>query len=690
MCNATVTSPASDAYCPATAPSARALCVGGCCASSGRCVSSACSLAGLGGEVQNVICNGLNAAGGVGYSAACAGLGCRLAVPGCATDLIGGSCVGTVVNLTAASGAAGSPGAALVGLPCLDVMPTTTAATTTSASSSNAHVSGLWTACNCALAVGTAPVGGGNSTSSPPSTATPASAAGGNSTFLLSPLRRIGRLVDKFESTNISTIVEAAFDVPFAIAGDVRAAVAAAESKVKALTLPKLPAANVTRALALIGRLVARSNETVDTGTTSDAVGAGGTMVGSPVAFLADVVRGASAVAAATNSTNPLGNLLGSLASKAGNATARPLVGLRNLVGAFLPGDAPAAQKADLLASVLSLLSAGNKALPAAELVGVVSKLVAVAAPEGSLADDVARIASGFKMPVNVTGLGAALTAAAAQGRAAATSAGVDLAATFRKLLERTNVSSLAESATAAGVWGLIYGAGAVTMGAEAVLVGSQVIKGFTSVFAPGAGRTATNTTSTSSNTTTSTGSSTSVLQGLLNSAANLVPFLQTSAAAGAAAAANASSATSSNFFNTFMALLNHASGTGAPSGSVQSVLTLDNLQKLAAAAGNIAPLLQALGANTTAPAPSAGGVTSSSTANVLLSLLTGVGAGSGSATGGVGAAVGAGGVSLATLGEALSVAGKLAPIIGALSSSVGTGDMTAFSQSVQSFLETL
>lgn len=715
MCNASETSLAADAYCPATAPLTRAACASGCCVSSGRCGSSACALAGLGGEVPNTVCYGLNRPGGVGFTAQCTNLGCKLAVPGCTTDLLGGSCVGTVTNLTAAAGAPGAPGAALLGYPCLDVTPSSAALTAVGADAAGAaglYVKGLWTVCNCFLAQATAPV---FNSSSPSSTVSSASA---NSTTTaaarLSGLLHKFDAVAKFDVTNLTALVEAAFDIPFEVAASVRTAVSAAEAKAaKLLVLPKLPPANATRALALIGRLVARGGETVDAGTSSDAAGATGAALTSPFSFLSDLVRGAGAVSAAANSTNPLGALLGALAPRS-SATAgltNPLAGLRNLVAAFLPGDAPVADKADLLSSVLSVLSSGSKAAPAAELVGVVAKLVAVAAPDGSLADDVAKIAANFKMPslsgigsggANGTGLVEALVTAAQEGRAAARGAGVDLAGVFGKLYGFATkgiaaataalgnstaitslgggglggVGSLGGSVGAAGLASLLAGAEAFTQGATTLSGASNVVKAFTNLFGGSAPATTTTTT-----TTTPAANSTSTLQGLLNAAANLVPFLQTASAAGTAVSTPTATASDAGVFNTFLALVNAASGSPAASGSLSSVLTLSNLQKLASAAGQVSPLLQALGANTTATATTGGGVTSSAAANALLSLLKG-GAGS--------SPFGAGGVSLATLGQALSVAGQLAPVIGALSTSVGSGDMTAFTRSVQSFLETL
>jgi hypothetical protein len=102
-------------------PFIKRTCVGGCCASSGRCASTSCGGAGIGKEVANTMCYGLNAPGAIGVSAKCAGLACWLAVPGCTSSQQTGACVGTVVDFYGTVATTNAAGAAMVGYPCLDV-----------------------------------------------------------------------------------------------------------------------------------------------------------------------------------------------------------------------------------------------------------------------------------------------------------------------------------------------------------------------------------------------------------------------------------------------------------------------------------------------------------------------------------------------------------------------------------------
>lgn len=112
----------SAAYCPIVSPFSKRMCVGGCCASSGKCTSSSCTISGIGTEVPNVICYGINQAQTIGAAPSCLDLGCYLTVPGCTSNLLGGSCLGTVVDMSAGKLDNTNPaGAVLLGKPCLDV-----------------------------------------------------------------------------------------------------------------------------------------------------------------------------------------------------------------------------------------------------------------------------------------------------------------------------------------------------------------------------------------------------------------------------------------------------------------------------------------------------------------------------------------------------------------------------------------
>lgn len=73
----------SSAFCPALSPFSTPTCMGGCCISSGKCTSSSCAISGIGKEVANTICYGLNPAIAIGASPNCRGLACKLAIAGC-------------------------------------------------------------------------------------------------------------------------------------------------------------------------------------------------------------------------------------------------------------------------------------------------------------------------------------------------------------------------------------------------------------------------------------------------------------------------------------------------------------------------------------------------------------------------------------------------------------------------------
>jgi hypothetical protein len=109
------------AVCPAVAPFTAPQCVGGCCVSSGKCKRGFCSQAGLGSEVMDpgMLCWGTNS-GHINRFNKCRNLACKLAVPGCITDPLSGSCVGSVVAL---SNDVDDEGKKWVGSPCLQPVP---------------------------------------------------------------------------------------------------------------------------------------------------------------------------------------------------------------------------------------------------------------------------------------------------------------------------------------------------------------------------------------------------------------------------------------------------------------------------------------------------------------------------------------------------------------------------------------
>ncbi|KAI8473107.1 MAG: hypothetical protein J3K34DRAFT_193576 [Monoraphidium minutum] len=288
----------STAYCPVLSPFTSAACVGGCCASSGKCTSSSCAISGVGQEVPNTICYGLNPAIAIGASPNCRGLACKLAIPGCTSDLLGGSCLGSVVDLSGSAAADNPAGAALVGYPCLDVTPSDKTLTAEGKLSlSGEYVAKLWSICDCQA---------------------PATIGSTNI-----PVPHLGKL----NITDITSLVNAL--KPSVNGGEgagkgLQGVLEALKSKLPSMVVPDgASAANLTNALGFLGSLV---------GKGGGAAGGGG----SPAAGIADLVKGASALAAAANSTNPLGSLLGALAAPGANG-GNPLAGLGNLVSALAP-----------------------------------------------------------------------------------------------------------------------------------------------------------------------------------------------------------------------------------------------------------------------------------------------------------------------------------------------------------------
>jgi hypothetical protein len=374
--------PLSPAYCRVVSPFIAHTCVGGCCFSSGKCTSSSCASAGLGAAVPSVTCSGLNAAGTIGIGAACRGLGCRLAIPGCTSGSTGASCVGTVVdlfgNVTAASAPASS---ALLGLPCLDVAagikpveydgsaaevggrgrrshvrrrrvllaragsrlsmhphadrpaarsPTSALCSPSSLCASllsnscpqyGHYVAKTWTPCDCngtaataldrlliavaATAAPTATTSTGATTAAATTAATPAA----------SNLTGLAALVASIKG----------FDASHPLAS----LLSAANIDASLPSLPQLPAANVTNALALIGSLVGGGSPASSSASSASSSNA-------QLAAVLNLVKGASVLSAASNSSNPLGTVLGALAAKRLNLT-NPLGGLANLVSALSP-----------------------------------------------------------------------------------------------------------------------------------------------------------------------------------------------------------------------------------------------------------------------------------------------------------------------------------------------------------------
>lgn len=300
----------STAYCPVLAPFTSAACLGGCCVSSGKCTSSSCAISGLGKEVPNTICYGLNPAIAIGASPNCRGLACKLAVPGCTSDLLGGSCVGTVVDLSGKAAADNPSGAALVGYPCLDVTPSDKTLTADGKLSlSGGYVAKLWSICDCA-----------------------APATIGHTNI---PVPRLGKL----NLTDIKSLVDV-LKPGLGLAGGasngshpLASIMEAVKSKIPALIVPDgANAVNLTNALGFLGSLVGKGAAAIN-----EAGPAAGGAGGSPQGAIANFLKGAAALAESSNSTNPLGSLLGALAPAGPNGEKNPLAGLGNLVSALAP-----------------------------------------------------------------------------------------------------------------------------------------------------------------------------------------------------------------------------------------------------------------------------------------------------------------------------------------------------------------
>ncbi|GBF88056.1 hypothetical protein Rsub_00768 [Raphidocelis subcapitata] len=343
----------STAFCPVLAPFTKATCLGGCCISSGKCTSSSCQISGLGKEVQNTICYGLNPAIAIGASAACRGLACKLAVPGCTSDLLGGSCVGTVVDLRGDAAGRNPGGAKYIGQPCLDVTPSDKTLTAEGGlTTKGEYVAKLWSICDCN-----------------------APAAAAHESMFSFP--KLGRL----NVTDLRSLAEAL--KPGAGGAGLQGVMEAVKAKVPGLVVPQMSAANLTNALGFIGSLVGKQ----------DGVNAAATE-GTPAGALVNLVKGASAVAAASNSSNPIGALLGALAAKGDGNQANPLAGLQNLVSALAPQGADGAARTETLSKLLGQLSSGTAAAPSADLVGAVGRLMGGA--EGGK-PDLAGLLSRFK-----------------------------------------------------------------------------------------------------------------------------------------------------------------------------------------------------------------------------------------------------------------------------------------------------
>lgn len=139
-------------YCVWNAPFSGPNCRGGCCFSSGKCASSSCAISGMGRDVPNMICYGVNSGVGFGGNSNCGGLACKLATPGCTTDAFGGNCVGTVVAFGSKE-AVHPESLKFVGAPCLDATPSDTTLDRTGAPASGeegVYMGKLWTVCDCA------------------------------------------------------------------------------------------------------------------------------------------------------------------------------------------------------------------------------------------------------------------------------------------------------------------------------------------------------------------------------------------------------------------------------------------------------------------------------------------------------------------------------------------------------------
>jgi hypothetical protein len=148
LCNTGV-SVGDASFCPFVNPFTKSVCLGGCCKSAGKCKAPFCSLSGLGADVMTLdfICLGQNN-GLFGGKNKCKNLGCKLEVPGCVSDLLGGSCLGKV---TAVSTDIDADARKYIGMPCLEttkkLLPIDKLAIITG--TKEQYVKGLWTVCDC-------------------------------------------------------------------------------------------------------------------------------------------------------------------------------------------------------------------------------------------------------------------------------------------------------------------------------------------------------------------------------------------------------------------------------------------------------------------------------------------------------------------------------------------------------------
>jgi hypothetical protein len=153
MCDTTAAE-GSVAYCPATGPFSKPSCTGGCCVSSGKCKLPFCKFNGLGADViaLDFICYGKNKGLFAGLNK-CRNLACKLAVPGCKTNLMGGHCVGT---LEAVGNNTDALARQYIGKPCIEIAnhPTSQVLQDLPLEQfgigvGDDYVPGLWTVCDC-------------------------------------------------------------------------------------------------------------------------------------------------------------------------------------------------------------------------------------------------------------------------------------------------------------------------------------------------------------------------------------------------------------------------------------------------------------------------------------------------------------------------------------------------------------
>ena len=731
MCDASA-AVTSAAHCTAHTPFTKSFCLGGCCFSSGKCTSSSCAIAGMGKEVPSTICYGLNPAGQAGASARCEGLACKLATPGCLSDLLGGSCVGTVVDLKGNSFLTNPAGAAMVGYPCLDVTASTkTVAADGSASTGGAYMASLWSVCDCYAAptlsesmagtttTSTTGTTSSSSTTTPTSsTGTPASTGTGITAATTGLLATIGKL----NVTDLVTLVNTVQDIAD---HPMQSALSAAAHKIGDLIVPDLPAANVTSAIAFLGSLV---------GGGSRSSGATSAAAATPVGTMLSLLRGASALAAATKSNNPLGSLLGAFASKtAANAT-QPLAGLRNLVSALAGSGADTTEKADVLSALLSALSGGSGSSPAAEVLGIVTKLMGASNTPG--VKQLRTLIRSFTTPTNGTdGLLQAFSTAVSEGKAAA-SGEVDLPGVFAKLLafagRNSSIGATSSSATRPSTTAASFmtpASSSSSAGGNKFLSLLRTIAAVTTSSVP------TNTTSTATP-STSTSTTASAIKFLINTLNMGTKNATTSSTTGSSTATtgtststtgttSSGSTTPSSGTSTFTAST-ASTANATSSGSTGSGVTLKGILD---AATKVAPVIQALAGNTQSTATSDG-----STLALLGNVMSAMsGAGSGASGGGsladvaslvskvtpllqalgggaggaattsastlqsIAQAFGLGGSSASnassgaglSLGDVLQVANDVAPVLSALSSMTG-GSSSSLVSGIQAFLNTL